>query len=138
MKDFEDFLNEEFLGIDLKKIKKAAFDYHSTKECRQAMLEIKMSLLDSVVKEVLSLKNRYGLIDNLAKKLIAKANSQNEGVLSTILLTTFGIHATLKMLAALKNGWSLGHYLGRLFYRKFTSISWKKIFLKLDINSLLN
>ena len=48
--------NEELFGIDLSKIKKAAFDYHATKDCRKVILTIDKALLSKVVNELKLLK----------------------------------------------------------------------------------
>lgn len=108
--------NESFLSIDIKDIKKKAYEFHKTSECRLAMSEVDINLLNNLVKEVTSLKDKYKSIDSAVNKIINKSESKNEGITGTILLTTFGLHAMIKMLIGIKNGWSIGEYLSRLFY----------------------
>lgn len=115
IKDFESF-NESFLGINISKIKKEAYKYHSTKECRKAMAEIDISTLNSAAKEVQSLGKKWGSIENFTKKLISKSESKNESMAGAVILTIFGLHALIKLIKALKDGWSLVGYLSKIFY----------------------
>lgn len=114
--NFESFINESYLGINISDIKKKAFEFHKTKECRLAMLEIDISILNKAVKEVQNLVKRYGAVDDLAKDIVVKSEAKNEGLFGGILLAVFGFHAIMKLLKAIKDGWSLGRYLRGLFY----------------------
>lgn len=117
--------NESFLSIDIKDIKKKAYEFHKTKECRLAMSEIDIELLNSSIKEINNLKNKYKSIDLAINRIINKSESKNEGIAGTILFTAFGLHALVKMLIGIKNGWSIGHYLSRLFYSNGYHADWK-------------
>ena len=81
-----------------------------------AMSELDLSLLNKAVIEVNKLKSKYGLIDNAVKTIATKVESSNEGIGSSIIIGLFSLHAILKLLVALKNGWSVGKYLKRIFY----------------------
>ena len=111
-----DSFNEGFLDIDLKKIKEEAQNFAKSKDCVKLFSQVDTDILDSVVEEFKKLKEKWGSIDILAQKLLTKIEVKNEGVGSVIILSAFGIHAFLKLLAALKNGWTFREYLGRLFH----------------------
>jgi len=111
-----DSFNEGFLGIDLKKIKEEAQNFAKSKDCVRLFSQVDTDILDSVVEELNKLKERWVSLDNLSQKLFAKVEAKNEGVGSVIILSAFGIHAFMKLLAALKNGWGFKKYLSRLFW----------------------
>lgn len=113
-----DSFNEGFLGIDLKKIKEEAQNFAKSKDCVKLFSQVDTDILDSVVEELKKLKEKWGSLDDLALKLFAKVESKNEGIGSTIVLSAFGIHAFMKLLAALKNGWGFKKYLSRLFWSR--------------------
>lgn len=111
-----DSFNEEAFNFDLKKIKEEAQKFAKSKDCVRLFSQVDTDLLDSVIEELQKLKQKWGSLDTLSQKLFAKAESTNEGVGSTIILSAFGIHAFWKLLVALKNGWGFKKYLGRLFH----------------------
>lgn len=113
-----DSFNEGFLGIDLKNIKEEAQNFAKSKDCVKLFSQVDTDILDSVVEELKKLKEKWGSLDDLALKLFAKVESKNEGIGSTIVLSAFGIHAFMKLLAALKNGWGFKKYLSRLFWSR--------------------
>ena len=113
-----DSFNEGFLGIDLKKIKEEAQNFAKSKDCVRLFSQVDTDILDSVVEELKKLKEKWGSLDDLALKLFAKVEAKNEGVGSVIILSAFGIHAFMKLLAALKNGWGFKKYLSRLFWSR--------------------
>lgn len=113
-----DSFNEGFLGVDLKKIKEEAQKFAKTKECVKLFSQVDTDILDSVVEELKKLKEKWGSIDILGKKLLTKAEASNEGITSTVILSIFGIHAFMKLLSALKNSQGFLEYLGRLFWSK--------------------
>ena len=61
--------NEGIFNIDLKRIKEEAYKFSKTKECVMFMSEIDPVILNEAVKELKTLKEKYGSIDNLTKKL---------------------------------------------------------------------
>lgn len=111
-----DSFNEGAFNFDLKKIKEEAQKFAKSKDCVRLFSQVDTDLLDSVIEELKKLKQKWGSLDTLSQKLFAKAESTNEGVGSTIILSAFGIHAFWKLLVALKNGWGFKKYLGRLFH----------------------
>ena len=113
-----DSFNEGFLGVDLKKIKEEAQKFSKTKECVKIFSKVDTDILDSVVEELKRLKQKWGSIDVLGQKLLTKAETSNEGITSTVILSVFGIHAFMKLLSALKNSQGFLEYLGRLFWSK--------------------
>jgi hypothetical protein len=115
IKNFDSF-NEEFLGIDIKKIKKAAYDFHKTKECRILFSGIDKKILDDSTKEIDKAKEKYGNLDKFSTKLLSKADNKNESIVATTIFTAFGIHAVWKLLRAIKDDKSFWAYLGRLFF----------------------
>lgn len=127
-------INEEFMGIDLDKIKKKAYEYHKTKEWRDIMSGIDIPTLNLVDKEITFLKNKWGNIDNIAKKILNKGETKNETIFNTILLTAFGIHAFMKLLVALKNNRSFLRYLGSLFFSTYHNNNDIKTFRDLCIS----
>lgn len=108
-------INEEFLGIDIDDIKKKAYEYHKTKEWRSIMSGIDIETLNSVESELYYIENKWGNVDNLAERILNKGESKNETIFNTILLATFGIHAFMKFLVAIKNNRSFLRYLGSIF-----------------------
>ena len=114
MENFSSF-NEGLLGIDLSEIKAAAYKFHTKKECILLMSEINTSLANDIVKEYKSLKEKWGSLDNLFKKIIQKEESKNEGI-GTIILSTFGIHAFIKLLSVVRGKKSIATFFPRLFY----------------------
>lgn len=115
--------NENFLSIDINKIKENANKFYTTKECRIAMSEIDINTLNNAIKEVEKLKSKYKSIESAIKKLISKSETQNEGIAGTIMLTIFGLHAFIKLLVAIKNGWSFGRYIRGWFYTSQEDLS---------------
>lgn len=113
-----DSFNEGFLGVDLKSIKGEAQKFAKTKECVKIFSQVDTDLLDSVVEELKKLKQKWGSIDILGQKLLAKADASNEGIGSIVVLSLFGVHAFMKLLSALKNNQRFLEYLGRLFWSK--------------------
>lgn len=113
-----DSFNEGFLGIDLKKIKEEAQNFAKSKDCVKLFSQVDTDILDSVVEELKKLKEKWGSLDDLALKLFAKVEAKNEGVGSVIILSAFGIHAFMKLLVALKNGWGFKKYFNRLFWSR--------------------
>jgi hypothetical protein len=109
-----DSINEELFGIDLKKIKATALEYTSTKEYKSLLLSLDKSLLSSVANEINKIKNKWKSFDNFSKAVINKSQDTNESIVSSIILSVFGIHFTLKLLAALKNDWTFRKFLRRL------------------------
>jgi hypothetical protein len=108
-------INEEFLGIDFKKIKDLAYEFSKTKDFRSVLASLDTSVLNSILNEFNKIKDKYKSIESFGKLLLNKAEAKNEGAISTVILSAFGIHFTLKLLAALKNNWRFGKFLARLF-----------------------
>lgn len=118
VKKFDEYfsINEEFMGIDFDRIKSEAYKFAQTKECIYVLSEIDPSILDKIIIELGQKLSKYkNNIDLFLKKAISSLSLKNEGILSTIILTTFGIHASLKALEAIRKNWSLGRYLIKVF-----------------------
>ena len=100
----DSIINEGFLGIDINDIKKKAFKFSQSSQFRNSLSELDDTLIKEIELEIRGIKNA----DDTISKIFQKFSNSNESMslIGITILSLFGLHAILKLLIAVKRGWS--------------------------------
>lgn len=115
IKNFEQF-NESF-GSKLNEIKLVAKEYVESGDFYQDIKSAGISKKNIIktIREVESVKNKFGGPESLIKKVKDNLDKKNESIMGMVTLSALGLHYTIKTLIAIKNGYGFKKYLAKLF-----------------------